>query len=76
MRERGSDSWAYALSGRNGEIFNVKELPLTPQWLVRCLRKRPDTVGELKSAENWYHLKNAGLKAHALTGCHDEGTLA
>jgi len=23
-----------------------------------------------------YHLKNAGLKAHALTGCHDEGTLA
>jgi len=23
-----------------------------------------------------YHLKNSGLKAHALTGCHDEGTLA
>jgi hypothetical protein len=23
-----------------------------------------------------YHLKNSGLKAHALTGCHDEGILA
>jgi hypothetical protein len=42
----------FSLSGRNGEIFNVKELHLTPQWLVRCLRKRPDTVGELESAEN------------------------
>jgi len=29
------------LSGRNGEIFNVKELHLAPQWVVRCLRKRP-----------------------------------
>src|SRR5262252_3113362 len=29
------------LSGRNGEIFNVKKLPLAPQWVVRCLRKRP-----------------------------------
>jgi hypothetical protein len=44
--------------------------------LTTCLKNGPDTVGELKSAENWYHLKNAGLKAHALTGCHDEGTLA
>jgi hypothetical protein len=24
----------------------------------------------------WYHLKNPGLKAHALAGCHAGGKLA
>jgi len=32
--------------------------------LLPCMHLRP------------YHLKNSGLTAHALTGCHDEGTLA
>jgi hypothetical protein len=39
---------------------------LTYLSLPSCFPMNPTT----------YHLKNSGLKAHALTGCHDEGTLA
>jgi len=61
-----------SLSGRNGGILNVKAFHLTTQWLVRYLRKRPDTVGHPPSTENC----TSHYRSHPSTQVHGNRPLA